>query len=204
MNFENKKSKDRVFVPYATNSETNQSPVSHKHLHIYYYSNVDQKSIQDLNMSLQSASLLSREIQIEYDLDQPPPVHLHIHSYGGDVYSGLAGASAISNCKVPVYTYVEGGVASAGTLLSMAGKKRYITDLSFMLIHQVSGWSTGSFEQIKDETQNLQTLMGLLTDFYVKYSKMKKKDIKKILKRDIWLSSDECLKNGLVDKIICK
>jgi len=202
MNFENKKSKDRVFVPYATNSETNQSPVIHKHLHIYYYSNVDQKSIQDLNMSLQSASLLSREIQIEYDLDEPPPVHLHIHSYGGDVYSGLAGASAISNSKVPVYTYVEGGVASAGTLLSMAGKKRYITDLSFMLIHQVSGWSTGSFEQIKDETQNLQTLMGLLTDFYVKYSKMKKKDIKKIVKRDIWLSSGECLKNGLVDKII--
>jgi ATP-dependent protease ClpP protease subunit len=204
MNFENKKSKDRVLVPYAMNSEINLSPVSHKHLHIYYYSNVDQKSIQDLNMSLQSASLLSREIQIEYDLDQPPPVHLHIHSYGGDVYSGLAGASTIANCKVPVYTYVEGGVASAGTLLSMAGKKRYITDLSFMLIHQVSGWCTGNFEQIKDETQNLQTLMNLLSDFYVKYSKMKKKDIKKILKRDIWLSSEDCLNNGLVDKIIGK
>lgn len=202
MNFENKKSKDRVFVPYANNNETHNSPITHKHLHIYYYSNVDQKSIQDLNVSLQTASLLSREIQIEYDLEEPPPIHLHIHSYGGDVYSGLAGASAIHNCKVPVYTYVEGGVASAGTLLSMAGKKRHITDLSFMLIHQVSGWCTGSFEQIKDETQNLQTLMGLLTDFYAKYSKMKKKDIKKILKRDIWLSSQDCLKHGLVDLIL--
>ena len=84
----------------------------------------------------------------------------------------------------------------------MAGKKRHITDLSFMLIHQVSGWVTGNFEQIKDETQNLQTLMGLLTDFYAKYSKMKKKDIRKILKRDIWLSSQDCLKNGLVDLIV--
>jgi len=173
-----------------------------KDLHIYYYDEVNPKSILDLVSLLKEATVISLDKQITYDLECPPPIHLHIHSYGGDVYSGLAGAPHIFNNKVSVYTYVEGGVASAGTLLSLAGKKRYIQEYSYMLIHQVSHWTHGTYENLKDEKENLDKLMAQFYKFYKKYTKLKKKQIVKILKRDLWFDAEECLKLGLVDKII--
>ena len=183
-------------------SENPSAPVTRKDLHIYYYDEVNPKSILDLVNTLREATLLSLDRQITYELDSPPPIHLHIHSYGGDVYSGLAGAGHIINNKVPVYTYTEGGVASAGTLLSLVGKKRYIQEYSYMLIHQVSHWTHGTYENLKDEKQNMDKLMEQFYKFYKKYSKLKKKQIVKMLKRDLWFDADECLKYGLVDKII--
>ena len=88
-------------------------------------------------------------IQLVYDINeednkktQREPIKLIINSGGGDVYSGLAGASAIANCKVPVYTYVEGGVASAGTLLSMVGKK-FIEQLTGKLGQSLRKYTEG-------------------------------------------------------------
>jgi len=183
-------------------SENLSTSTTQKHLHIYYYEEVNPKSILDLITSLREATQISLDRQITYDLDSPPPIHLHIHSYGGDVYSGLAGVGHILNNKVPIYTYAEGGVASAGTLLTLAGKKRYIQEYSYMLIHQVSHWTQGTYENIKDEKENMDKLMGQLYKFYKKYTKLKKKQIVKILKRDLWFDAEECLKHGLVDDII--
>ncbi len=183
-------------------SENLPAPTTRKDLHIYYYEEVNPKSILDLITSLREATQISLDRQITYDLDSPPPIHLHIHSYGGDVYSGLAGVGHILNNKVPVYTYAEGGVASAGTLLTLAGKKRYIQEYSYMLIHQVSHWTQGTYENIKDEKENMDKLMGQLYNFYKKYTKLKKKQIVKILKRDLWFNAEECLKQGLVDYIV--
>ncbi len=199
---ENSKKKDRILIPYGDNSEMLSNPIVHKHQHIYFYESVNQRTIQELVIALRSASLYCQNLQVELGLDKAPPVHLHIHSYGGDVYSGLAGASHILNNKVPVYTYVEGGVASAGTLLSLVGKKRYMQEYGYMLIHQVSGWCMGNFEQIKDEGKNLNSLMGMLYDFYEKHSGLKRSKIEKVLKRDIWFNSKKCLKHGLIDEIL--
>jgi ATP-dependent protease ClpP protease subunit len=178
------------------------SGITRKDLHIYYYEEVNPKSIQGLVSTLREATQLSLDRQLTYDLEIPPVIHLHIHSYGGDVYSGLAGAGHILNNKVPVYTYVEGGVASAGTLLSMVGKKRFMQEYGYMLIHQVSQWTEGTYENLKDEKANLDKLMEQFYKFYKKHSKLKKKQIVKMLKRDLWFNSEECLKHGLVDKLI--
>ena len=183
-------------------NENTPPPTTRKDLHIYYYEEVNPKSILELITSLRDATQVSLDKQMTYELDSPPPIHLHIHSYGGDVYSGLAGVGHILNNKVPVYTYVEGGVASAGTLLSLAGKKRYIQEYGYMLIHQVSHWTHGTYENIKDEKQNLDSLMEQLYKFYLKNTKLKKKQLVKILKRDLWFNAEDCLKYGLVDGIV--
>ena len=63
-----------------------------------------------------------------------PPIKLYITSEGGLVYQVFSLIDTIQNLRVPVHTICKGFVASAGTLLSLAGKKRFITENSYMLI----------------------------------------------------------------------
>ena len=59
----------------------------------------------------------------------------------------------------------------------------------------------GKYEEMKDDFLNDTKLMELLYKLYKDYTKMDLKLIKKVLKRDLWWESNECLKNGLVDEI---
>ena len=108
----------------------------------------------------------------------------------------------IQNSKTPIYTYVDGFAASAATLLSVAGKKRFMTKNSLMLIHQLSGGSQGKYSEMKDENENLDVLMDIIINFYLNNSKIKKDELLSILNRDIWLNSKKCLQYGLIDEIL--
>ena len=61
----------------------------------------------------------------------------------------------IENLNTPVYTYIDGFAASAATLISVVGKKRFITKNSLMLIHQLSGSDTGKFYELQDQMTNM-------------------------------------------------
>ena len=103
----------------------------------------------------------------------PVPIELHIHSAGGDIFAGLAVADTIAKCKTPIHTYVEGSVASAATLMSIVGKKRFISTNGFMLIHQISSFMVqGKFEEFKDEMQNQESLMKSIKNIYSRHTKM--------------------------------
>jgi ATP-dependent Clp protease protease subunit len=78
---------------------------------------------------------------------KPKPIKLYITSNGGLVYQVFMAIDTIMNMKVPVHTICKGLVASAGTLLSLAGRKRYITENSYMLIHQIRSGMTGKFSE---------------------------------------------------------
>jgi ATP-dependent protease ClpP protease subunit len=133
---------------------------------------------------------------------EPPPIELHIHSDGGSVFSGLAAMDYILRCKTPVHTYIDGSAASAATLMSIAGKKRFIHKNSFMLIHQLSTFLHGKYEEFKDEIRNQEMLMDTIRRSYKQYSKMSDDEIKELLKHDLWLDSKTALDFGLVDEII--
>ena len=87
------------------------------------------------------------------------PIKLHITTYGGTVYDVFTAIDTIKNMKVDVHTICKGIVASAGTLLSLAGKKRYITENSYMLIHEVRSGMWGKFSDLKEEYDNVTELM---------------------------------------------
>jgi ATP-dependent protease ClpP protease subunit len=133
----------------------------------------------------------------------PKPHYLHIYSPGGDVYAGLSLFDFIIEYRehIPVYTVVEGLAASAATFISVAGTKRYITPSSYMLIHQLSTFMHGNFEQLKDEFDNSKKLMEKIMGIYEEYTSITKKRIPKILKHDLIWDADECVTNGLVDEI---
>ena len=171
---------------------------------IYFYSSVALKENFKLNHKL---SHMDREMQmLSIKLNMPiiPPLHLRINSYGGSVFAAFGSIDYIMTSKAPVYTYIDGCAASAGTIMSVCGAKRYITENSYMLIHQLSSQHWGKFSELQDDMVNSENLMKRIKEIYETKTKVPKTKMDQILKHDLWWDAKTCLKYGLVDEIIAQ
>jgi ATP-dependent protease ClpP protease subunit len=166
--------------------------------HIYFYGDVSPDSCLDLNRKLNNLGKELLKHAIEYDC-APPNIFLHINSNGGCLLSAMSCVDTIRNSRVPIVSIVEGSAASAATIISMVCHRRYITDNSFMLIHQLSTGIYGKYEEIKDDYINDTKFMERLYTLYRTHTKMTNSKIKSVLARDIWWDSQECISNGLAD-----
>ena len=180
--------------------DDSEQKITRENNHIFFYSEVDRKSIFELVALIRKAEEECIITAFKYHLDEIP-IYLHISSFGGYVNDAFNAIDYIINCKVPVYTIVEGPTASAGTLISVVGKKRYMTEHAEMLIHQLSSSFWGKMTEINDEYKNLKVTMKKLRKLYKKYTGIPKIELKKILSHDLWFTSEKCLEFRLVDEI---
>lgn len=169
---------------------------------LFFYSDVTRESIYHLNRQMIEVEKQLRLLEIQYNLPTVPPIELYISSEGGEVYSAFTSVDRIISSKIPVDTYVEGIAASAATLISVVGRRRYMRKNANMLIHQCSSDMWGNFAQFQDEMKNLELIMSMIKRVYLKHTKFKEKDLNEILKHDLCLSPEDCLKYGLIDEII--
>ena len=167
--------------------------------HIYFYSEVDRESVHELINLLREAEeycmVTCRATSIK-----SMPIYLHINSSGGCIFSAFNAIDYIEASRVPVYTIIEGATASAGTLISICGKRRYIRPNAHMLIHQLSSECWGKMSEIEDEYINLKHVMTRIKSHYKKHTSIPEKELRKLLKHDLWLHSDMCIQYGLTDK----
>jgi ATP-dependent protease ClpP protease subunit len=169
---------------------------------IYFYAPVIESTILDLNKAIRALDIEMQCLSIRFG-GGTFPIELHIHSGGGDLFSGLAAVDTIRTVKTPIHTYVDGSAASAATLMSLAGDKRFIYKNSFMLIHQLSTMMVeGTHEQFKDEFENQQRLMSRIKNLYREKASMSDEILEDLLKHDLWLDADKCLEYGLVDEVL--
>lgn len=174
----------------------------------YLYNDINMKSIQGLLKFIKTAekrwTLFLLETHYLIEKVEPKPLKIFINSNGGDFFAAIPIIDAIKNSKIPIHTYIEGIAASASSLISMVGHKRFITENSFMLIHELRGGVQGTYSNIKDEKENCDKLMNVIKNIYIKGTngKLKANLLDNILKKDILLSAKECLKYGMVDEII--
>ena len=176
-----------------------------KENHLYFHTGVNEQSVDKVKKLMRdyynkTINLKKNNICEEITTK---PLYIHIFSPGGCAYSGFSLYDFIIEYKkyIKVYTIVEGLAASAATFISIAGTKRYITPSSYMLIHQLSTFMGGNFEQLKDEFDNSKKCMDKIIEIYKAHTKITVKKIPKILKHDLNWSAEECLRNGLVDEI---
>ena len=169
---------------------------------LYFYSPIDNDTILELNKQIDEASKQMQIVQITLELSEPPPIKLHINSRGGEITPALAAADKIRRSPVPIHTYCEGEIASAATLISIAGKKRFMTQNSFLLIHQLSSEFWGKYTEFEDEMHNLKMMMDVVKKMYSTYSSIPEKELNDLLKHDIYLTPEACLQWKMIDKII--
>ena len=175
------------------------------HNHIYFKTDVSRESIDKLATEIDNINNKMRNMakKTTYGTFTPKPVYLHITTNGGDLLAGFFGYDKIKQSKVPIHTVIEGSVASAGSLLSMAGSMRYMTENSHLLIHQLRTGIIGTYEELVDEKNNCNQFMTRLVNLYHKNcnGKMSKTKIREILKRDVFWDANTAIQNGLVDEV---
>lgn len=191
-----KKNEDEEY--YEDEEETNK--IYREHNHIYFYSEIDRNSVSKLNILIREAEeyCLITSLRLHIDII---PIYLHIYSNGGYIHSAFSVIDVINSCNVPVYSIIEGATASAGTLISVICKKRYIRPTAYMLIHQLSSGVWGKMNEITDEYNNLTNLMKRIKSIYKIHSKLGENKLEDLLKHDLWLDSKKSIKFGLVDEI---
>jgi ATP-dependent Clp protease protease subunit len=169
---------------------------------LYFYNDVNNESVFILNKSLNDLSRQLLITKINFDLQETPHIKLHINSDGGEVFGALSIVDRITSSKVPVHSYAEGLVASASTLISVCCHKRYIRKNSILLIHQVRSWFEGTYEDFNDEKQNMDLVMKIIKNVYLKHTKFSEDELNTLLKRDIYLNAEDAIRYGLADEII--
>ena len=130
-----------------------------------------------------------------------------IDSNGGDVYSFFAIYDAITKLiHCDVATVCLGRAMSCGQMLLMSGTrgKRFITENSKVMMHQISSGTIGKISEMENHVQMVQNLMKSFEKIILKHSKIKKNELLKLMSRDTYLSAEEVIKYGICDHIIKK
>lgn len=169
---------------------------------IYFYANMERENVLKLNREIKILDNSFVAEKINRELDEYPKIFIHINTFGGCIFSGFSAMDNVSACKSPVHTIVDGVCASAGTFMYIAGKKRFITKHSYILIHQISSCFWGKYQEFKDEMDNLDTFMKMLKNIYLERTKIPEKRLEEMLKKDIFFDAKQCVKYGIADEII--
>jgi ATP-dependent Clp protease, protease subunit len=135
-------------------------------------------------------------------------ISLFINSPGGVVTAGMSIYDTIQFIKPDVATYVMGQACSMGSLLAQAGAKgkRYMLPNARHMIHQPSGGARGQATDIQIQAREIQKMKENLTQIYVKHNSKGKtyEQFAADMERDYFMSAQEALDYGLVDKVIDK
>ncbi len=127
-----------------------------------------------------------------------------INSPGGAVTAGLAIFDTMNAVKSSVATLCIGQAASMGAVLMLGGAKgkRYSLPNSRFLIHQPLGGAQGTSTDIEIQTEEILRIKEFLNELISEKTGQPLDKVKKDTDRDKFMSSDEALEYGLVDKIV--
>ncbi len=155
--------------------------------------------INDTTASLVVAQLLFLEAQ-----DPEKDIHLYINSPGGSVSAGMAILDCMNYVSCDVSTICIGSAASMGALLLAAGArgKRYSLPNSEIMIHQVLGGARGQASDIQIQTEHLLRVKESVNRILSGCTGKPVEQIAADTDRDNFMSAEEALNYGLIDKVI--
>lgn len=131
-------------------------------------------------------------------------ISLYINSPGGSITAGMAIYDTMNFIKSDVSTICIGIAASMAAFLLSSGKKgkRYALPNSEVMIHQPLGGAQGQATEIKIAAERILKLKDKLNKILAKNTNKDLKQIEIDTERDYFLSSEEALNYGIIDKII--
>ena len=157
--------------------------------------------VNDATASLVVAQLLYLEGQ-----DPDKDIHLYINSPGGSISAGMAIYDTMQFIKCDVSTICIGMAASMGSFLLAAGAKgkRMTLPNSEIMIHQPMGGTKGQASDIKIQADHILFIRNRMNRLLAEMTGQPLETIERDTGRDNWLTAEDAVKYGLVDKIIDK
>lgn len=159
------------------------------------------EEVNDVTASLVVAQMLFLEAE-----DPDKDIMFYINSPGGSITSGMAIYDTMQYIKCDVSTICIGMAASMGAFLLAAGErgKRYALPNSEIMIHQPLGGAKGQATDIQIQAERILKMKEKLNEILAERTSQPIEKIKADTERDHFMSAEEALKYGLVDKVIEK
>jgi len=155
--------------------------------------------VNDAMSALVCAQLLFLEA------DNPKkPINLYINSPGGVVTSGFAMYDTMRYIKSPVHTLCMGTARSMGSFLLMAGEpgERAALPNSSLHVHQPLGGFQGQASDVMIHDEEMRQTKHRLIRLYAEHCKRSYEDVERTLDRDHFMTAEQALEWGLIDKVI--
>lgn len=152
-----------------------------------------------------AASVVAQLLFLEAQ-DANKDIYLYINSPGGVVTSGLSIFDTMNYIKPDVSTICIGQAASMGAFLLSSGAKgkRFALPNARIMIHQPLGGARGQATDIEIHAKEILRLKAILNKVLADNTGNKLAKIEKDTERDFFMSSEEALKYGLIDKVLEK
>jgi len=136
--------------------------------------------------------------------DPDKDIHFYINSPGGSVTAGMAIYDTMQYIKCDVNTICIGMAASMGAFLLAAGTKgkRFALPNSEIMIHQPLGGTQGQATEILIHAKHIEKTRNTLNKILAEKTGKPIEEIEKDTERDNFMSADEAMEYGLIDKVI--
>ncbi len=151
-----------------------------------------------------SANLIVAQLLFLESENPDKDIFFYINSPGGSVSAGLAIYDTMQFIKPDVSTLCIGQAASMGAVLLAAGEKekRFVLPNSRVMIHQPMGGFSGQASDVEIHAREILYLRSRLNEILAKHTGQSVETIAKDTDRDNFLSSEDAVKYGLVDKVL--
>ena len=155
--------------------------------------------VEDYMANLVVAQLLFLESE-----NPDKDIHLYINSPGGSVTAGMAIYDTMQFIKADVSTMCIGQAASMGSLLLTAGAKdkRYCLPHSRVMIHQPLGGFQGQASDFDIHAKEILNIRDKLNNILAFHTGQEVEKIQKDTDRDNFLSAEDAVEYGLIDKVL--
>ena len=155
--------------------------------------------VNDTVSALVCAQLLFLEAE-----NPKKPISLYINSPGGAVTSGLAMYDTMRFIRAPVHTLCMGTARSMGSFLLMAGEPgaRAALPNASILIHQPSGGFQGQASDMLIHAEEILKTKQRMTRLYAEHCGRSYEDFEHGMDRDRFMTAEEALEWGLIDRIL--
>jgi ATP-dependent Clp protease, protease subunit len=133
-------------------------------------------------------------------------INLYINSPGGSVTAGLAIYDTMQYIACPVRTICIGQACSMAAIILAGGAKdnRFILPSARVMIHQPSGGAEGQASDIIVTNRELQRIKDLTTNILASHTGKSVEEVSSDILRDCYMSAEEALSYGIVDKVMKK
>ncbi|MCX6824145.1 MAG: ATP-dependent Clp protease proteolytic subunit [candidate division SR1 bacterium] len=136
--------------------------------------------------------------------DPDKDIIMFVNTPGGEVYSGMAIYDVMQYVKCDVSTICVGLAASMGSVILAGGTKgkRYALPHSKIMIHQPLGGAEGQATDIVIQAEEIMKIKNMFIDLMAGHTGQKRDQVATDMERNKWMTADEAMKYGIIDKII--
>jgi len=149
-----------------------------------------------------SADMICSKLKAMNYLSKTDTIFLEINSPGGWVTYGFSIIDTILSIDAPVHTIISGEACSMAAMISIVGKKRFITPNGFWMQHSTQDLLSGNVNNIKDQAGFVIKLEKHMNEILKKYTKLNQRQLTQIRNGQLWLFAEDALKYGIVDRIL--